>query len=415
FPMATAYFSQIDKEMTVFVGTTHKDNLTQFYGLLRDAVLEPAFLPEDFQRLREDQKNFVAKTLRFSDDEELGKTILSWAVFQGHPYSHPNAGTVKGNAALSLQDVKDFYKIHYTRSNLLFGISGNFSDDLVAQIKKDFAALPEGDKQKKEVPMAAKLERIKVILTEKQTPATAISFGFPISFTRSDEDFYPMMIANSWLGQHRNEFSHLYQVMREARGMNYGDYSYIEHFAFGGQFMQPPPNYARSRQIFQIWIRPVPNAIRHFALRQAVRELQMLIEQGMSEQQFELTRKFLTNYSPNLAQTNSQILGYALDDKFYGLKEPFLERIKKKFASLTVGDVNAAIRKHLNTKNIMIAIVTQDSQSFRKDLVANVPSPIKYETPKPEAILQEDKIIQDYPLNVSDSNVTIIPADQIFE
>ena len=40
-------------------------------------------------------------------------------------------------------------------------------------------------------------------------------------------------IANSWLGEHRNSSSHLYQVIRETRGLNYGDYSYIECFPGG--------------------------------------------------------------------------------------------------------------------------------------------------------------------------------------
>ncbi len=47
---------------------------------------------------------------------------------------------------------------------------------------------------------------------------------------RGDEDFYPLAVANSWLGEHRNSSSHLYQVIREERGLNYGDYSYIEYF-----------------------------------------------------------------------------------------------------------------------------------------------------------------------------------------
>src|SRR3990172_1407235 len=210
--------------------------------------------------------------------------------------SEPQGGTVRGNAALTTEDAKQFYGKHYTRQNVLVGVAGNIPDELIVQIKKDFAALRAGEKETDKLPDSAKMEGLHVVIIEKETPATAISFGFPISFTRSDEDFYPMMIANSWLGQHRNEFSHLYQVMREARGLNYGDYSYIEHFAFGGQFMQPPPNYARSRQIFQIWIRPVPNAIRPFALRQAVRELQMLIEQGMTQKDFAATKTFLLNY-----------------------------------------------------------------------------------------------------------------------
>ena len=36
YPMATAVNWQVDKEITVFTGTTHIENLDKYYGLLRD-------------------------------------------------------------------------------------------------------------------------------------------------------------------------------------------------------------------------------------------------------------------------------------------------------------------------------------------------------------------------------------------
>ena len=273
FPMAASYSSQVDKEMTVITGVTHKDNLMPYYELLRDAVLAPGFREDDFSRLKTDQLNYVAKSLRFNDDEELGKEVLNRSIYPNHPYGHPVPGLVTSNTSLTLDDVKNFYKNHYTKDRLVIGVAGNYPQSLIAQIKKDFGAVPEaaGEQAEKKLPQPANVQGLHVVMIEKQTPATAISFGFPIPITRSDEDFYPLMIFNSWFGQHRSQFSHLYDVMREKRGLNYGDYSYIEHFAFGGRFMQPLPNYARHQQIFQVWIRPVPNPTRHFALRQAIR------------------------------------------------------------------------------------------------------------------------------------------------
>ena len=58
--------------------------------------------------------------------------------------------------------------------------------------------------------------------------------------------------------------------MREKRGLNYGDYAYIEYFPLGMYLMEPPPNVARSQQIFQIWIRPVEPPTAKFALRLAL-------------------------------------------------------------------------------------------------------------------------------------------------
>jgi zinc protease len=415
FPMAASYSGQADKEMTVIQGICHRDHWNAYYGLLRDALLNPAFKDQDFQRLKMDQMNYVAKILRYNDDEELGKEVLKSTIFKDQPYGHPNAGTVSSMQSITLQDVKDFYHAQYTQNHVTVGIAGNVPDELVALMRKDFAMLPAGNAAAVSIPEPSPIQGLHATLIEKETAGTAISFGFPIPITRSDDDFYPLMMMNAWLGQHRSTFSHLFQVMRGARGLNYGDYSYIEHFPYGGRVFQPIPNYARHRQIFEVWIRPVQHSNRQFALREAIREIQMLIDKGMSAEDFNLTKNFVQNYTVNLAQSASEQLGYALDDRFYGLTQPFLEKVRSKVASMTVDQVNAATRKYMNTQNIQIAIVTQGAEDFKKALVENAPSPIKYDSPKPPVILEDDKEIMKYPLSIPAENVTIVPVEKVFE
>src|SRR5215468_6485657 len=64
YPLASSVNSQVDKEMTVFSGTTHIENLDRFYSLFRDMLLEPGFRDEDFKRLKEDAINFLKVSLR---------------------------------------------------------------------------------------------------------------------------------------------------------------------------------------------------------------------------------------------------------------------------------------------------------------------------------------------------------------
>src|SRR5215468_7007548 len=71
YPMASNIDSQVDKEMTVFTGTTHIENLDRYYTLLRDMLLDPGFRPDDFKRLRDDAVNYLKVSLREGNDEEL--------------------------------------------------------------------------------------------------------------------------------------------------------------------------------------------------------------------------------------------------------------------------------------------------------------------------------------------------------
>ena len=122
-------------------------------------------------------------------------------------------------------------------------------------------------------PQPKPIHGLQVTIVEKDAPATAISIGCPIDVLRGQKDLYPLAVANSWFGEHRHPGSHLYQVIRELRGLNYGDYSYIEHFANGDELQFPQPNDGRRQQIFEIWLRSVPHEVRHFVLRAALREL----------------------------------------------------------------------------------------------------------------------------------------------
>ncbi len=258
------------------------------------------------------------------------------------------------------------------------------------------------------------IKGLQVTIVEKDAPATAISMGFPIDVLRGTKEWYALAIANSWLGEHRNSSSHLYQVIREERGLNYGDYSYIENFPNGGRLQMPPQNVARRKQIFEIWIRPVPHEARHFALRAALRSFKHLVDGGMTEAQFSLTRGFLKKYVLHYAPTTSERLGYAIDDQFYVINGSHLERFRKMMDEVTLADVNAAVKKHWQYDNMHIAIVTKDAASLKDALILDLPSPITYSSPKPASILEEDKSISSFPLKIKPENVKLMKVEELF-
>jgi len=414
FPLASGYNSSVSVEMTVISGRTHKDNLAEFYPLFLDAVQSPAFKPEDLDRLKSQTLNYLENMLRFSSDEELGKAVLYNDIFAGTPYGHLEAGTIESVKSITLDDLQKFYAAHFTRDNVVIGLGGGYDAARLARLQADLATLPAGAPAAVPAPQPKPISGLQVTLVEKKGASTAISMGFPMQLRRGTKDWYALAIANSWLGEHRNSSGRLYNAIREARGLNYGDYSYLEHFPNGGMRFVPPQNVARRQQIFEIWIRPVPNETRHFALRAALREFKQLVERGLTAADFDLKRNYLKKYVLQYATTTDERLGYALDDVFYGLKESHLAKFRRTMDELTLEDVNAAIRKHWQFGNMRITVVTQDAAALADALVADVPSPITYSSPKPAAILEEDKAIATFPLKVKRENIRIVPVTDLF-
>jgi zinc protease len=412
--MAAAVNAQVDTEMVTFIGETHVDNLAAYYKLLREILLEPGWREEDFSRVKDDAINFLKVTLRGNNDEELGKEVLYQNIYQGTPYGHYSVGTVNSLEQITLEDVQKFYRSQYSQSNLILGIAGGFSPSFLEGMKKDFRKLPQagGFRPREKAPALIKSTRVTVV--DKDTRSVAISLGFPIGVTRSMPDYPALLLATSYLGQHRMSGGVLYEEIREKRGLNYGDYAYIEYFPRGMFLMEPPPNVARRQQIFQLWIRPVEPQNAKFALRLALYQLNKLIKEGISQADFERTRDFLTKYVNVLTRTKTAELGYAIDSIFYNAPR-FPEMIRGALAKLTREDVNRAIRRHLRTERMVIAAVAKDGEDLKRQLASDDPSPITYNSPKPAAVTEEDKVVEKWPLNLRLEDIKVVPVAEVFQ
>src|SRR5690606_5674769 len=158
--------------------------------------------------------------------------------------------------------------------------------------------------------------------------AVAISMGMPIDIHRGHVDYPAVLLATALLGQHRQFVGRLMREMREERGLNYGDYAYAEHFEQEGWGRFPMANTARRQQYFSPGIRPVRPDQAHFAGRMAVRELRRFVERGLTQEELDRIRTFAMRYYALYLQTESRRLGFAIDDRFYGLDEPYLQRLR---------------------------------------------------------------------------------------
>ncbi|HSU28284.1 MAG TPA: pitrilysin family protein [Chitinophagaceae bacterium] len=427
YPMAVNYEVSVDKEVTVFTFQVHVDFLDEFYPVLRDLMLHPSFSDEDYRKVKSNYEVYVDQVIRASSDEEYSKMALEDQLFRGTNYQHMVGGNTPGLAAITLDDVKEYHKNYFTRKNLTIGIGGKYPAAFLAKLKADMNSLPATGP---ELPVAGKAntpDGLNVeIISKDNALGSAVFTGFPLPITRSNDDFAALMVANSYLGEHRKSYGKLYDKIRSTRSMNYGDYSYIEWYENGGGNMLPVPGVPRSSNYFALWIRPVQVAEglkkqyaelkdietghAQFALRLAVREIDEMIEKGISKEDFELTRQFLRSYNKLYIQTPEKQLGFLMDSKFYG-RTNYIQEMDKLLAKLTIEDVNKTIRKYWQTKNMFITIVTDDSEAepLKAALLQNKPSPMSYsnlvKAGLPKDVVDEDAKIANYKLNVKAVNI----------
>jgi zinc protease len=346
------------------------------------------------------------------------------------------AGKSVSVKSITLDDIKYQYKNFFTKNNLMIGIAGNYPKDFITKLKTDLGKLSDIKPVNFAAPNVVMPEGYKVeIISKDNAFGSAVFMGFPINLTKSSNDFAALMVANSYLGEHRKSYGKLYQQIRETQSMNYGDYSYIDWYKGGGQNMLQPSGTPRNSSYFSMWIRPVqiakqlkqqhPEEMKdlklgqaHFAIRMAVRELSKIVNGGISKPDFEATRTFLRSYMKLYIKSPDEQLGYLMDSKFYGRKD-YIKEMDKLLAGLTVTDVNKAIKKYLQISNMYISVVTDKSevQPLKESLIGNSDSPMSYsnavKSGLPKEVLTEDNVVSKFPLNVK--TVDIINSEDTFK
>ena len=415
YPMAAELEVVLDKETVVFAGRCPEEALPQFLPILEDVILHPRFEPAEFQRLRSRALDAIEKGLRAEDDEQLAKQALSLALYAGHPYGHFDGGTVEGLKSITLDDVKAHWRRVFVARRLTVGVAGAYRDGLPSRLAADLAALPPGAEPPPLAAPTAKGPRF--LLVEKASAPTAISMGFTWEVKRGDPDFPALVLAVSALGEHRQGPAfRLYRQLREIRGLNYGDYAYPEHFVQAGGSALPAVNHPRSHQEFTIWIRPVEPPHRLFAIRAALREVTRWARDGLAQDELDRVRQFLSGYLLTFEQTDSRRLGYALDDRFYGLAAPWLPTLRARIASLTLEEVNAAIRRHVDPARLRVVVATHGAAELASEIRHGAASPITYAAAKPKDVLAADEVIARFPLGLrGPDDVKVVKVEDLFE
>jgi zinc protease len=417
---------RVDKQTTTFSMLVPKDAFPQFVrSVLQPMFSRPLFQQKEIDRLRTDALNEIQSKLRFEEQELLGLQALESYVFQGTALSAPAYGTVQGLKAVERADIIKFYRTFYTAHDVAIATSATPESAKLLR-----TALPLGAKPPQQLcncDVQTPEGRQVLIITLSNAIATGIHLGFPLDVQRGTPDYWPLFIANTYLGAHRDEFGRLFQEIREARGYNYGDYSYIEYVANAPYDLFPPPDTPRSQQYFSLWVRPIGHQYAHFIMKAVTAELDRFAREGMTPQQVEETKIKARTLYLKYAENVDRQLGYRLDDAFYGMdNHGYLAEMLKNIDAVNADTVNAVIHRYLQARNLRYVITTNESDAgqLADDIAGNTnctpKSAAGYHLADPPTEAQRELLDQDqewiaYHLNIQRSDIYIVKAGQMFE
>jgi len=401
----------VHKEVIVISGTTLKENLDKFYQLFSEVILKPTFPQDQVEKTRIDQLDAI-ENLR-QDDVDLVKESFDNYIFRGHPYGHSVYGKESSVKSLTRQDAMDFYNRYFVQDNLLLGLAGDFDETLVERFKKDMSILKTGKTPKAEGNVQP-INGRKVLLIEKEgRTQNQIRIGHSYFISRSSTDYFPLLVANVYLGKHRESIGQLYKTVRMQRGLSYGAYSYIEDFEQSGWSKLAAPNVPRNIQYFSMWTY-VKSPNTKFAIKLMLKNMSDLALNGIPQDRVQLTKDFEANQYPFQIETPDRKLGLLLDDKFYGTPG-FVDNYEKNVEKVTREEINRVAATYLSPENVVIVVMVSDPEKFKQEVLSdqtNIEYPSQFDT---SVLESEDALIKTYDLKLKDSDFEIVKASELFK
>lgn len=329
-----------DNDSTMLTVRSLSENLDETLAIAAERLLQPAFDEEDFVRV----KAQTLQTIRHNKTQPAttAATVYQFLLFgKENSFSYLNIGTEDSVSTLTLDDVKTFYKDHYSpKISRIVAVSDQEQDALVIRLGVF------GDWQGPEVAIAElsefpKLGKTRIYLVDKPGAAQSeIRIGKRALKFDATGEYYRAYLMNFALGGAFN--SRINLNLREDKGYSYGASSgFVGTRDYGTYTAQAAVRTdATADSIVQF-----ENEIRSYA------------DDGISEPELTFTRKAIGQRDARNYETPAQKLGFLSQILIYDLDEDFVDKQNEILAAIGQEELNALASEHLNVEDMIIVVV----------------------------------------------------------
>ena len=323
---------------------TTRENLMTVLGLLREVLREPAFDPEEFEKLKRER-------LAALESQKSEPGALASIAFQRHmnprPQGHVHyAGTIEESIAAieatTLDHVRAFYEDFYgTGAGGTFTVLGDFDPEEVEAFARE--AFGNWPMRRPYARVPSRHHDAEPTTITIETPDKANAFLYAgISFKlRDDHPDYPALVLAGYMlgGGFLN--SRLATRIRQQEGLSYG---------VGAGISVPPTDSTASFTAYAIYA--PENADRLVA---ALRdELEKAVRDGFTAEEVEAAKRGWMQQRDVARATDTQLVGMIDNGLFLGRTLEHDAALEAKVRALTPEQINAALRRHIDPAKLTI-------------------------------------------------------------
>jgi len=321
------------------------DFLARFFDqgliLLRDVLLEPAFDPEEAEKIRAE----LLAELRRQEDSlpAVGFREFNRALFRGHPYALNTQGNAASLKGLRLGTLQEIYRQHARPDKLVLAVVGDVDAEGVRlQVEQLFghwqAPASEAGPVRETLLPPEPPARPEIINLSRDREQVHVVLGF-LGTTLDNPDRYPLEILDQVLS---GQSGRLFTELRDRRSLAYSLSSFsllgTDTGAFGIYIGTSPQR--RDEAITEIW-----------------GQLYRVRNEPISPEELARARNVLVgNYRLGLQSNGARAMEMALNET-YGLGLDFARRYQTYLEAVTPEQVQAAARRYLQPERYVMITV----------------------------------------------------------
>jgi zinc protease len=313
------------------------ENKDEALALLRQSLVAPTFDQDALDRVRAQVLTGIAGDTK--DPNEIANVAFDAGAFGDHPYGSSLSGTVETVNALTREDMFEAHRNALTRDQLSVSVVGDVRADEVGEMLD--ALLLELPATGPELPpdVAFGLDG-GVTVIDFQTPQSVALFGHA-GIKRNDEGFFAAYIMNQVLGAGGFE-SRLMEEVREKRGLTYGIRTYLV------------PKFHSEMVLGSV---ASANSTIAEAIEVTRNEWARMANEGMTAEELETAKTFLTGEYPLRFDGNSEIAKIMVGMQMIGLSPDYVVNRNDYINAVTLEDVNRVAAELLQPDDLHFVVV----------------------------------------------------------
>jgi zinc protease len=316
-----------------------KQNVDRGFDLLSDVTLNPAFSPQELQRIR--QQRLVQLLQERDNPRQLASRVFSRVVFgSGHPYGFQDLGTEESNKAITREEVQTFWKTRYLPGNAALVVTGDVSESEVRALADKYFGNWAGSKSESNLkPAENSLTRHIVIVDNPGAPQTQLRIGH-IGIARNNPDYIPLGVMNAALGG--NFSSRINMNLREEHGYTYGAFSAFSSRRVPGPF------------VIGAGVRTDATAP---AVAEVFKEVERMRREPISPQELALAKDSIARSLPGMFETTASTANSIGSLFVYGLPLDYYRDFPARVDAVDASTVQQMGEKYLKPEQMVIVAI----------------------------------------------------------